>query len=396
LFLERLFPFLTANINQLLDFSKINRFVRMSRRKAGSRLRGIHQEGSSLMETGMMNLYTDVSLDSLVEEVVESVYAGHSYQQLSASLARGVETGAKGSSVSSTLRRLGSLGPMESDSDKPLTVGHVPRVDVYLNVDPSVQWMYYTQPGAIRRVVMNLFGNALKYTTQGFIVVTLTQDTNTGVKKNSRRMVTLSISDSGKGIGAEYLKHQLFSPFAQEDHLATGVGLGLSLVKQITTALGGRITVDSQVRRGTTVRVSLPLRRSRLDIEKTSHAGVDFTDQVQQLKGHSVCVVGFNSGTSANNPLLSLTSPSSPKATMGRICHDWLQMKLLSESDDSSPTFYICTEDDLDEISIIQSKPDVIPPPVIVVCHDASVAHDLATRYQSSRTGRVYEFISQP
>ncbi len=79
---------------------------------------------------------------------------------------------------------------------------------------------------------MNLFGNALKYTSRGFIIVSLSQAASPREQAEvGVECVTLSTADSGKGIGEEYLKGQLFAPFTQEDHLASGVGLGLSLVE---------------------------------------------------------------------------------------------------------------------------------------------------------------------
>jgi hypothetical protein len=350
-----------------------------------------------MIETGMMNLYSDISLESLVEEVVESVYAGFSYQQLSGSLASRSRTTARELSRANTMRRLGSIGPMESVDNEPLPSEHAPGVAVYLDIDPSARWMFYAQPGAIRRIVMNLFGNALKYTKQGFIVISLALDAvGPKGKANARKMVTLSISDSGKGIGPEYLRNQLFTSFAQEDQLATGVGLGLSLVKQITTTMGGRITVESQVRRGTTVRVSLPLRRSSLSsVENHASADVDLLEQVRQLKGLPVCVVGFTRDNSALNPLVSVTSHPGPKATMTRICRDWLQMALITEPDAANLAFYVCTEDTLDKVTTLGSA-DAPQPPIIAVCRDASRAHDLATSYETSNAGRIYEFISQP
>lgn len=82
---------------------------------------------------------------------------------------------------------------------------------------------------------MNIFGNAQKYTEKGFIRVTLrAQDAGLqeSADKDSVRNTTmrLIIQDSGRGMSSEYLQHKLYSPFAQEDTFASGVGLGLSIV----------------------------------------------------------------------------------------------------------------------------------------------------------------------
>jgi signal transduction histidine kinase len=76
---------------------------------------------------------------------------------------------------------------------------------------------------------MNIFGNAQKYTESGFILVQL------GVRKIeesglSKQMLVLNVIDSGRGMSTEYMERKLYTPFAQEDALAPGVGLGLSIV----------------------------------------------------------------------------------------------------------------------------------------------------------------------
>ena len=345
----------------------------------------------------MMNLYSDVSLDLLVEEVIESVYAGFSYQQLSGALGRNIAAKTSEFSQANTMRRLGSLGPMESPDLKFFSSRNTPAaVTVYFDIDPSVSWMFHAQPGAIRRVVMNLFGNALKYTSRGSILISLAQDFVAEGRKSPRRGVMLSISDSGKGIGVDFLRNQLFTSFAQEDHLATGVGLGLSLVKQIVTAMGGRIGVESQVGRGTTVRVFLPLRRSRAGAsDAATPAEADFHERVGRLKGLSVCIVGFNQDESVSPNFVATSSPPSPRAAVEKSCRDWLLMDVVPISETDSPSFYICSELSVGEVPV-PSEQKSRPAPVIVVCRSASVAHELATSYKSPVEGRIFEFISQP
>jgi signal transduction histidine kinase len=82
---------------------------------------------------------------------------------------------------------------------------------------------------------MNLFGNAQKYTSSGFILVQLRtkevekrSGASNGVAR--QRMLVLNIIDSGRGMSSEYMERKLYTPFAQEDSFATGVGLGLSIV----------------------------------------------------------------------------------------------------------------------------------------------------------------------
>lgn len=108
---------------------------------------------------------------------------------------------------------------------------------------------------------MNLVGNALKYTMSGYIRISMRLKQNV---PNSRQEpqnidVTLTVSDTGKGMSTEYLKGGLWRPFSQEDSFSPGTGLGLSIVRQIVQGLKGTIDLKSEVQVGTEVRVSLSL-----------------------------------------------------------------------------------------------------------------------------------------
>ena len=83
---------------------------------------------------------------------------------------------------------------------------------------------------------MNLFGNSQKYTKSGFIIVRMRVENEEGEGEESdsngqpKQVLILKIIDSGRGMSTEYIDRKLFTPFAQEDPFASGVGLGLSIV----------------------------------------------------------------------------------------------------------------------------------------------------------------------
>lgn len=94
-------------------------------------------------------------------------------------------------------------------------------------------WHYFCSPGSVQRIIMNLVGNSLKYTSAGFIHISLTVESakndNLEVPKRSKNskagnLVVLRVSDSGKGISSEFLKSKLFIAFSQESSLAPGTG----------------------------------------------------------------------------------------------------------------------------------------------------------------------------
>jgi len=112
--------------------------------------------------------------------------------------------------------------------------------------------------GAIRRAVNNLIVNALKYGTDGAWVGV---DVATGVGKSGKREVHISVSDRGRGIDASDLPH-IFEAFYRgayaKERQIHGNGLGLSLVKGIAEAHGGRVTVKSAPGAGATFTLHLP------------------------------------------------------------------------------------------------------------------------------------------
>jgi signal transduction histidine kinase len=77
---------------------------------------------------------------------------------------------------------------------------------------------------------MNLFGNAQKYTTSGYIMVKLGMKDYQHTTEKSSGILSLHIRDTGKGMSSEYMERKLYHPFAQEDTFAPGIGLGLSIV----------------------------------------------------------------------------------------------------------------------------------------------------------------------
>ncbi|PKM43056.1 MAG: hypothetical protein CVV05_16045 [Gammaproteobacteria bacterium HGW-Gammaproteobacteria-1] len=106
----------------------------------------------------------------------------------------------------------------------------------------------------LRQVLINLVGNAVKFTDEGGITVRL------GVRANTRQHLLIEVEDSGPGISASDQKH-LFTPFVQltEGMTHGGTGLGLSIVRQYVQLMGGTITVDSTPGRGSLFLVDLPL-----------------------------------------------------------------------------------------------------------------------------------------
>jgi len=110
----------------------------------------------------------------------------------------------------------------------------------------------YTDPGKLKIVLKNLLGNAVKFTPSGSITV---------AARRAEGGIEFQVADTGIGMPQEALG-VIFEPFRQIEHSATrqlgGTGLGLHIVKRLLEVLGGTITVESEIGRGSTFRVWMP------------------------------------------------------------------------------------------------------------------------------------------
>ncbi|MBA5760805.1 response regulator [Vibrio sp. 404] len=109
----------------------------------------------------------------------------------------------------------------------------------------------------LRQILMNLVSNAVKFTDQGSVTISLDTRINAG-----ECLLTFSVSDTGLGIDKHKL-NDIFSPFKQEDSSITrnfgGTGLGLSISSQLATLLGGKLQVESEKGKGSRFFFTLPV-----------------------------------------------------------------------------------------------------------------------------------------
>jgi CheY-like chemotaxis protein len=128
--------------------------------------------------------------------------------------------------------------------------------DVALTVDVgAAAGAYRGDPMRLRQIVSNLISNALKFTVEGEVEV-IAQPWADGV--------SIQVRDTGIGIPPEALD-KVFGVFTQADSSVTrlhgGTGLGLAICRELSTLMGGELTVESEVGRGTTFRLRTPLVR---------------------------------------------------------------------------------------------------------------------------------------
>ena len=132
------------------------------------------------------------------------------------------------------------------------------KLDLSVRIAPEVPPIVVGDPSRLRQVILNLVGNAIKFTPSGWVRVAVEQ--LACGDKQSR--LALTIADSGIGIAPERIG-QLFQEFSQADSSIArtygGTGLGLAISRRLAEKMGGTIRVQSLPNQGTTFTVEIPL-----------------------------------------------------------------------------------------------------------------------------------------
>jgi hypothetical protein len=342
----------------VLDFAKLSKKTKSRSKKSNGTLEKATEESRQHSREHSKNIPTEdiTDLSVLTEEVVDSVYAGRNLSRAS-------------------------------------NIKNILQTSVVVVVDIAwlADWDFKINVGAFRRVLMNIFSNALKYTTVGFVKVTVAlqegQSTRDG---KSQPILHLIVTDSGKGISQEFLRGHLYTAFKQEDALNVGTGLGLSIVRQVLRDVNGTIEIASEQSSGTKAMVSVPLTRAHRD---PSADTVDIASEIRaKMKGKLACIVnqGFNiypNMSDAPTGILSAKAEAmiSLKSSLGSMLTDWFDMRICSSSDldhDGADVFVALTSNNIDEK--IQSMDERVPaagnnPIVIVLCAPSYRGYNITT-----------------
>lgn len=128
-------------------------------------------------------------------------------------------------------------------------------VELNCSIDASVPETVLGDPSRIRQIVMNLIGNAIKFTEQGFVQLSIGFDQTTNL--------SIKVKDSGIGIPENRLD-SVFESFSQVDSSTTrrygGTGLGLAICRELAELMGGSIDVESEIGIGSEFTVQIPIQ----------------------------------------------------------------------------------------------------------------------------------------
>ncbi|OBT74510.1 hypothetical protein VF21_06909 [Pseudogymnoascus sp. 05NY08] len=361
---------LLDTIEHVLDFSKIKKFGQVSTQPMGS----------------VANL--DVS--AIIEEVLDGVFAGFEFNGLSSQGLADTTKSRMRESLNSRDTDTKTMDELQFDfSNDALTV--------IIDIDFRDDWNFPTVPGTWRRLTMNLFGNSLKYTSDGYIKVKLEArsipSVNPSVDADSvdRTMITMTVSDSGQGMSSEFMKTKLFMPFTQENVTAPGTGLGMSIVKQIVDLSGGIIEVHSEPGKGTEIKLSLPLDDRLLRTSESPELMMPTPEDSiaavrRRARGRTVTIRGFDN--TAGKSDLQIDAITSLKASIVKYAVEWFNLAI--NSDNSVADIVISDESEfLKSTKLTESSSQLL----LILCSNGARRGIYTSQFE---VGQLVEFISKP
>ncbi|KAB8270377.1 hypothetical protein BDV30DRAFT_241508 [Aspergillus minisclerotigenes] len=304
---------LLDTLNHLLDYAKINTLTR----PRPSDVAGKQGETDvSNPQSAVPGFLQDEDLGVLVQEVIEGLLAGAEYQR-------------RGPNDNNEVA-------LKNDTNNPES-----RLMTIVDIEWQDSWQFSVYAGAWRRVVMNLFGNALKYTRTGYIRLLMKKDTLMIDGKDPRPAVHITISDSGRGMSKDFLQNHLYSAFLQEDTTSPGLGVGLHLVHQIVRSLNGQIKFTSEVDRGTNVDVVLPVTPPE---RSTSIQSSDYSRLRDKLNGMTVSL--FTRSSQKGDLGFDSQTFEDVLSSLGHMVSGWFGLRVLNQKElgHERPDFAIITE----------------------------------------------------
>ncbi len=139
---------------------------------------------------------------------------------------------------------------------------HQKDLELNCRIAPEIPKMLIGDPHRLRQVLVNLIGNAIKFTEKGEVLVEIAKEAAAQSPAEGICRLRFAVKDTGIGIPADKIE-KIFEPFTQADSSTTrkygGTGLGLAISKKIIELMGGRLLVTSELGKGTTFNFTIDL-----------------------------------------------------------------------------------------------------------------------------------------
>lgn len=315
---------LLDTLNHVLDFSRVSKLTDVSLEPKASAC----DEEQEVNQNAFGELSQEYLCD-LVLSVVEGVHFGQAsrkatYEKLQSTIVHQVAR-----SNPST-----DAGPHDPPGQKTHFAQSPDAVAVYVDIESRSDRCMMVRAGAWKRLVMNLFANALKYTDQGYVEVSLKVVSDS--KSPTQRYAHLMVSDTGIGMSPDFLKRSLYQPFVQENPIADGTGLGLSIVKKIVEDLQGTIEVQSTQGVGTRFDVFVPIAAPDQSLpDEPLPFGGQRLDPEAALKNRTICLLtppGMqgDGNHSTTNSELQVRRTTTMQSYVRSITQSWFGMKAIT------------------------------------------------------------------
>jgi signal transduction histidine kinase/FixJ family two-component response regulator len=140
------------------------------------------------------------------------------------------------------------------------------QLRLHFHCDPKVPLHITSDEGKLRQVLINLIGNAIKFTEKGVITLSISAKDDPDYGSEGIRL-RFEVSDTGLGIARDEIEHvfELFSQSGTTKHPTEGTGLGLAICREYVKLMGGDISIESEIGQGTTL--SFEIRATRASSE---------------------------------------------------------------------------------------------------------------------------------
>jgi len=167
-----------------------------------------------------------------------------------------------------------------------LMAGHAQNKNIHLSVEvhPNVPIQIKGDPSRLRQVLLNLVGNAIKFTEEGGVTIHLKRGQHIQSKDEKTKFLypfTIEIVDTGIGIAKEALE-DLFNPFSQADKSIAGKyggsGLGLAICQRLIELMGGEIAVESTLNEGSKFMIHLFVEMKEGSKKNSSYEKIDYSN----------------------------------------------------------------------------------------------------------------------